>query len=443
MRRRHTMTVLYMAALTLTGCVRLPEAEPDAAALRAAYQTALDEAAAEALATSPTMHLALTLALERNPALAAARRRWQAAIERLPQAAALEDPMLDGTLELTEPMYDRAWSLAISQRIPWWRKPWARERVAAAEAAIAAVAWQTAARDLLIDVKDACYELYYIDQASRITADIERLLRDQGLLAYGQIETGRAQLSEAFRAEAQAAQLAYDRLLLAEQRAAQAERLHALLNLPPGTVIGPMREAPVYVMETDVEALFARAEEHAQMLRMRGLEVERAQYEAYLARLAGVPDLALGWMQEANAAAMMGEAMRSAMAGANLPIWQQRYRALVRERDALVEATRLDALDALNEVRRAVAQAYFEARLTQQLIELYDTTFLPQAGGIMRQAELLFRADEGSLSGALETTIAFHNFLLARERAVADHGQALGRLERAIGTTAEPQEAGR
>jgi hypothetical protein len=79
--------------------------------------------------------------------------------------------------------------------------------------------------------------------------------------------------------------------------------------------------------------------------------------------------------------------------------------------------------------------------LTGRLVDLYSQTLLPQADSVLRQAELDFRAELSSFSNVLETTLAWHNFTLAALRARADHGQAIGRLERAIGATADAHPA--
>ena len=112
------------------------------------------------------------------------------------------------------------------------------------------------------------------------------------------------------------------------------------------------------------------------------------------------------------------------------------------EKKAAEEAMELQALEELNQVRQAVAQAWFRVRLTKRLMELYDCELLPQAESIMRQAEIRYRGEQASFSSLLETTLAWHNITLAYHRAIADHGQAIGRLERAIGATAEAARMG-
>ncbi|MCB2141344.1 TolC family protein [bacterium] len=424
---------------------------------RAANQPPLDDEALTSLTQGPSLHAALSLAISRNPGIQAARRQWLAAIHTEPQATSLPDPMLQAGYQFDSVetrVGPQRWSLGLNQQLPWWQKLWAKGRRAALQADITRLKFETAARNLIIDVKDAYYELYYLDKALPITERVEALLRNQGLLAYAELETGRTQLSEAFRAESQAAQLGYDRLLLAEQRAAQAERLRSLLNLPPTTPIGPIRAAPVYQVVTNVDALYERAENWAQVLKIRGLEVEQSQYDTFLARLSRVPDIALGGnfisVDPARPGATLpggmqmpapkdsGKDVFTGLFSMNLPIWEQRNRALIKEKEALEESMQLRALDELNAVRQSVAQAWFQVRLTERLIELYEQTLLPQAQSVMQQAEVLFRNDQAAFAGTIETTFAWHNFLLARHRAIADHGQAIGRLERAIGTTADP-----
>jgi len=452
-----------------TGCVTSSAAKQPgtAAEWREELQPPVPEEELVSLAEGPDLALAVRLGAERNPAVAAARERWLARIKVEPQAVTPPDPMLEAGYQFrsTETRVGpNEWSLGLRQTLPWPQKLWAKGKVAATETDIAQLQYEAALRDLIVDVKGSYYELYYLDQAQPLVERIETTLRKDALLAYGETNLGRTALSEAFRAESQAAQLAYDRILLAEQRAAQAERLRGLLNLPPGTEIGPIRHAPLYGVTEDLESLYNRAEGFAEALRIRGLETQRAAYMTFLAKLSRIPDVTVGGtytfvgearpMQTAQSSATSSSSARSSttqlpadsgkdpvngMVSMNLPIFIWRNNALIKEQKAMEMAVRLDAMNSVNEVRAATARAYFNVRLTERLVDLYDETLLPQAEAIMAQAEVLFRSDQASFSNLIETTLAYQNFTLARLRAQADHGQAIGELERVLGTTAEPR----
>lgn len=419
---------------------------------RKAMQPPLTEDDADMLAASAILRHALRLGLERNPGVRTERERWLATIHVEPQVTSLPDPMVQFGYQFDSVetrVGPQQWNLGLSQRFPWWQKLWARGKVAANRAEIARLRYEAAMRDLIIEVKDAYYELYYLDQALPITEKIETMLRNEAILAYAEMETGRAQLNEAFRAESQAAQLAYDRILLTEQRAAQAERLRSLLNLPPGTKIGPARIAPLYDVVQETGPLYERAERYAEILKIRGLEIQRAGYDVFLAKLTRIPDITVGTNYIETGRSRASPGMRPSDSGKdpfigilsmNLPIWEQRTRALIREKKAMEEAARRQALETANRIRQAVAQTYFQVQLTNRLARLYAETLLPQAETVMRQAEIDFRNDQAAFSSLIETTLAYHNFLLAHQRAIADHGQAIGRLEKVLGTTAEPRE---
>jgi outer membrane protein TolC len=460
-----------LAGLTLlafaSGCATVNAKKAGSPAeWRAVMQAPLSEEQTQQIAQGLDLAEAVRIGCERNTGAQAARKRWLAAIHVEPQATAPPDPMLEFGYQITDvapSMNVERWNLGLTQQIPWFQKLWARGRAAATQADIAELQYEAAVRDLIVDIKDAYYELFYLDQALPITEKIEAMLRNDAILAYSGLTVGQTQLNEAFRAESQAAQLGYDRILLAEQRSAQGERLKSLLNLPPDTEIGPVRRAPSYEVASSLMDLYARAERYAEILKIRGLETQRAAYDTFLAKLTWVPDLSGGvnFMQMGPAPMISNSASTTTTGSAaptmpakvmdsgkdpfiglfsmNLPIWVWRNQAEVREKKAMEEAMRLDALDTANQVRAAVAQTYFQVHLTDRLVRLYADTLLPQAEQVMGQAEILFRNDQASFTDLIETTLAYHNFTLAHLRAVADHGQAIGRLEKVLGTTAEPR----
>lgn len=442
---------LCLMMLLLIGCVSVPAPLPNdtAGALRESLQPEVPPDIAAALAEEPRLSHAIELAVTRSPRIEAARSEWLASIYVEPQAATPPDPVLQLGYQF-ESVETRVgpqrWNAGLMQTIPWWRKLWARSRLAALRADVAQLRYEFSIRQVLQEVRDSYYELYYIDGAIEITRGIEQLLTTEALLAYQEMAVGRTQLNEAFRAESWKAQLEFDRFFLEEQRVAQAERLRGLLNLPPDTAIGPVNLAPAYPFDLALEDLIARAELYSETLRIRGLEIEQARYQTYLAELSRIPDVTLGVNVIQTSQGMrtpMGERPEGSgqnpvigMLSMNLPIWEWRNRALIREREAMEAAAFQRGLEEANALRTAVAAGWFRSRLADRTVELYAETLVPQAEAIMRQAEIYFRSDQASLSNLIESTIAYHNFELAHRRAIADRGQAIARLELAIGAMA-------
>lgn len=431
------------------GCASPPQmGDNSPAAWRKEMQPPLSESDRTQLSRELTLACALPLAATRNPAIKSSREQWLAAIHVAPQATSLPDPMVQFGYQFDSVetrVGPQRFNTGLTQQIPWWQKLWSKGKIAEIQAGIAQLRYEAALRDIFIQVKDSYYELYYLDKALTITKKIASLLNNEALLAYQELHIGGTQLHEAFKAESWAAQLAYDRILLTEQRASQAERMRSLLNLPPDTEIGPVLSCPVYKVSEEIDPLYQRAESYAEILKIRGFEIEKSQYNLFLAKLSRIPDISLGLNlietgpSRTAGIADSGKNPFMGLFSMNLPIWEQRTQALIKEKEAAEQAARQQAMNETNQIRMAVAKTFFAVDLTERLTLLYQKTLLPQAEAVMKQAEIYFRNDQASFSNLIEVTLAYHNFQLAYHRALADHGQSIGRLEQVLGTTADTE----
>src|SRR5690606_36115482 len=111
------LLLLLLASLLLTACApRNLDGLDDPAELRAELQPPLTEELATELAGQPRLSTLIEAALERNPALAASRARWLAAIHRLPQATSLEDPMIEAGYQFRDNPMGEEYSVGLSQQ---------------------------------------------------------------------------------------------------------------------------------------------------------------------------------------------------------------------------------------------------------------------------------------------------------------------------------------
>ena len=76
---------------------------------------------------------------------------------------------------------------------------------------------------------------------------------------------------------------------------------------------------------------------------------------------------------------------------------------------------------------------YFRLENARRLIELYETTLIPQAAAVIEVAETWHQEGPKSITGFLETQSVWLNFNLARLRAIADYQQNIARLEQLVG----------
>jgi cobalt-zinc-cadmium efflux system outer membrane protein len=393
-----------------------------------------------------TLATVLTAVAERNPSMIAARHRWQAATNKSVQALSLPDPMLNARYfaqSVETRVGPQHWSLGISQRIPFPGKLILAGRIADKEAEAAQLRYEAALRNALANAKERYFELYYIDRAQSVTAEIEKLYSRYAALAVGGKAPGAPKLPETFRAESQRAQLAYDLVLLREMRAAQEERLRAIVGANPEVIVGVTAEVidpnPISATAADLQALAAA---HNQELAAAGIEVERAEFQSKLARRAPIPDFTIGadYIKVGSPIPALrktpdaGKDGVTVGVGMSVPLWFPKYRAMAREADENESAARADQKALVLNVRSDVAEAYFNLNNSYRLVRLYRDTLIPQARQALNSSEELYRKGETSLSSLLETTGTVYNFELARLRATADYYQNVARIERVLGT---------
>ena len=176
------------------------------------------------LKKNPLLEILFKLAWNRNPDIKAARLRWRAAIERIPQVASYPDPVITYTYyskEVETRVGPQKQAITAQQKIPFPGKLSLKGNIAEREVNIARLQTERTIRNVLVALKLSYYELYYLDQAQLLYVQQEKLLKKYVAFAAGESATGRVKLSETFRAQSLLAQIAYDLILLKEMRETQ------------------------------------------------------------------------------------------------------------------------------------------------------------------------------------------------------------------------------
>ncbi len=120
--------------------------------------------AQEAVSVPVELDSLIKIALEKNPEIAAAKKRYDAAKARVPQAKALDDPQITlqfekiprGTLKFDKVMPDDR-MLTVAQMLPFFGKRPLKEKIALVEAQIAAAE----IKDKEIQIAKGIKQLYY------------------------------------------------------------------------------------------------------------------------------------------------------------------------------------------------------------------------------------------------------------------------------------------
>jgi outer membrane protein TolC len=336
-------------------------------------------------------------ALRANPALKAARARWEAMKQRVPQAAAWDDPMAGVTLERMgslrpDRVSDTEWMLA--QSIPVSGKNRSRARASEAEARVAFEEYRRARLDVLMRVKTAYARLGGAQGQLAINRRNEELLAQFAELSRRKYEVGTAAQSDVLLAETEKAKLAEPRAMIEREISDQQTQLNILANRSANAPLGaaePPRLQPPRFSPAEAEALAARARPEI-LLAWRKTQAEEARLQ--LARRQWIPDPQI---QIAARQFSASQGIREYDTGIAFSIpWAnaKKYSAGVAEARANLESARHDYDAARTEASGLVRDQFRKIDTAASNYRLYHDKITPMAQAAVEAARTGYETDK-------------------------------------------------
>lgn len=330
-----------------------------------------------------------------NPDLRAFAERYEAARERIPQAAALPDPMLQVT-NFVESVQTRTGPqeniLTLNQRLPWFGRLDARAEAAGAEAEAIHYAFQ--ARQLMLArmVGTVFFDYAYTGKATELTTQNIALLERLEPQVEERARTG-GNLNGLLRIQVEIGKLRDQLASLQQKRLQLSARLAALLALPGGEVLPwpewtPARTGDAAPSDAggDAAGVLATIDAKNPELLMLERKIASARARVELARLETRPDFTLGvtYIEVGNPVVNpttpdAGRDPWGVTLAVNLPIWNKRTSAARREASATKRAAENELEDRRNQLRADALVALSALRDARRRMRLYEKDLLPLA----------------------------------------------------------------
>ena len=326
-------------------------------------------------------------ALDRNPEVLAAQKRYEAARLRTPQASALPETMV--SLGYSSAGNPRPFAgigveptanagVMVTQELPYPGKRRLRGAIAGREAEAEFQQYQAAQLSVMSRLKTSYQRLVTDYDEIPLLEATRDIVREMLRVTEVRYAAGDAAQQDLFKAQTQisALELRLERLRQ-EIRSREAE-LNSLLARPPGTPLG--RPAPIpspAEWNATPEELLHDAQANAPMLRRDRKMVERGELAVNLARKDFLPDYALsgGYF---NMGSMPD--MYQFRLDLKLPLFNRaKLRAGVAEQVAALSASRRDYEASEQNIAYRIRDDWEMAATSRKLMAIYRDTLIPQA----------------------------------------------------------------
>lgn len=428
---------------------------------------ALGGAVAAGLASAPlaaqeraSLAELLEEARSRNPELAAAERLAEAAAARVPQAGALPDPMLSvGLMNVPIDGFSlrhdgmTMGSIQLGQRLPAPGTRGTREAIATERYEAAERDADEVAQAVLTRLKQAYFELLFVDRAVDVLTRNRALLVDLAEVATARFAVGRTPQQDVLRAQTEVTRLEEQLAGVDARRVAALAEINAILIRPATAPIVPEYPEPVRALALAApasgaftaaaldaglgEGLPSLAELQEQAVRTRPMllahvhRIEAARDAVRLAERERFPDIdvMLGYGTRWDRSDMI-----SATVSVPLPVFAGR-----KQNQAVAEAERELAAEELGhhrmvaELQAEVAARYAALVRTREQILLLTEGVIPQARATIESATAAYQAGSVEFASLLEAQATLFRNEIELARRMADFGRELAALERAAG----------
>lgn len=383
-------------------------------------------------------------ALQHNPEILAARKRFEAANQRPARAGSLPDPMFSaGYTSMGGPLPGQGLGreplarigFMASQLIPAAGKRELRAAIARKEASEAEQQYFATQLAVVARVKTAWRQLGYAHEElavlERSRALLERMLKVTEI----RYTAGQGTQADLLRTQTQ--------LTLLEARAERARlsiqrrvaELNALAARPLETPVARPRPAPPVELTTSLDTLYARAQEFAPVLLARRHEIEKSELALNLARKEGAVDytIAAGYSNMGRMAGRWGN-MYEARLDINLPFFTRgRQRAAVAGQAHERDSARRMYQAAGNTLLLRIKDDYLLSATSWRLLRLYETTLIPQAALALEAALPAYETGQADFPALLASLMSVLDYELEYHAERLAYHLALIRLEEATG----------
>ncbi len=381
-------------------------------------------------------------ALQNNPEILAAKKKWEAYKERIPQASALEDPMFGfGIINLPtsfsfhqEDMTMKEFS--ISQKLPFPGKRPLMKAMASKEAEAVSTEIHAKVHQIIKDVKSAYYDLSHMYRATEVVQRNKEILENFAKIAETKYSVGEAIQQDVLKAHVEVSKMVDELIMLGQRKKALEAKLKALLNRPPETQIGEPEEVIFKKFPYTLEELQKMALEMNPTLKGMKKMIEAKEKAYALAKREYYPDfnLRFAYGQRDRLMGARQDDMLTGMVELNIPIyfkWKQDPKVAEKKAEVLAAEAQYQAMK--NEVLFMVADMSSMTQRVERQIDLYQSGIIPQSGLQLNSALSAYRVNKADFLTLLDSQMTLYKYELEYHLALTEYEKNVAGLGATIG----------
>jgi len=402
------------------------------------------EESGDAGTEAPRAHISLRevtkVVLANNPAIKQAENRWRAAVQRVQQANAWDDPRIAGDSRVRRfvdvpPNAFMDQSLTVEQLIPITGKNLLRGRAAAAEALSIFEEVRRAELDVIAKARASFFRLANAYEQLEINSKNLVSLRQIADISRSKYETGVESTANALVAETDYSKLLETRRDLERNLSDAQSQLNALMNRDAFAPLGTPAAANINEANLSLSRLRAITLAQRPEVQMAHAKIDSEKSKLQLARRAWIPDPAL--MLKGQRYNDASQAVSELDAGVSFTVpWMNpsKYSAGVREARENVGAAEQGLDREQKEALRLLRDQLEKIETAHHHVELFRDKLVPQARQAFEATRLSYESGKASFLDWISAQRNLRDIEATAREHLADYQIAVADLEAVTGT---------
>jgi outer membrane protein, heavy metal efflux system len=393
----------------------------------------------QAKAGQLTLKGAVEAALENNPSIKTARAKWESARQRIPQAAAWEDPkltvnsLLGRFVDISRNGFADQ-MVTVEQMIPLTGKNRSKERIAAAEAVASFEDFRRRQLDVISKTKASYFRLANVYLLLDLNDQQEAALAQTLDATKAKFEVGTQSQADYLTAQVERQKIIETRRDLEEKLSDEQSKLKVLMNQDPFSPLGRPVLNDALPHDSSSERLRLLTLANRPEIRQAQSMLIEASEKAQLAKRQWIPDPSVSLQAQHYNAGRQAISEINAGVSIDLPWFNsKKYRAgeLEAQSDLLAAQTSLEG--AQTEALGMLRDQLQKIETMHHHIELYQDQLLPSARQTVSSYQADYETDKTTLIQVLTSENNLRELENMYDQDLTDYRVAIAELESLVG----------
>lgn len=381
----------------------------------------------------------ITQGITNNPEVIALINEFESSKNRIKQVSALDDPILSLGI-ISFPLIDMSFTtvpmtqkrIELSQKFPFPGKRRLREEIATSESESIEYKYFEKQREIIKDLKQAYYELSFIEESIDTTNKNKELLTQFIKITQIKYEVGKGTQQDILKAQIEYSKLNEELITLEQKQENLKSKIKNLAYIPQDFDLGSTRKLELSEIDLDKSILVEEAYNNRPLIYQYQKLIDSYARRVELAKKEILPDFNISgaYGQRDNGYSDLFSINLSF----NLPVYKKRKQDLkVTEMDFKLLAINAELDSVKNDIQYEINDQLINLEKEKRVILLLKNTIIPQTTQVLDSAIANYEVNKTDFLSVIDAQLMFYKYEIEYYRNLSNYYKDLASLEKAVG----------